>query len=149
MNEGEPFTATMTTRRFMLTPRLMLLYAYMDNIQVDDSGGNVDLFARANPTFSFKLTAKEGAIPLSDTFDRQSPHYMTFYAPQLVGAPYVPFSPWIFPIPLPTRLELHFAPAMRFEGTGNEDDATIEEKVDQVKQRIADMIEEGRRSLAG
>ena len=88
MNEGEPFTATMTTRRFMLTPRLMLLYAYMDNIQVDDSGGNVDLFARANPTFSFKLTAKEGAIPLSDTFDRHSPHYMTFYAPQLVGAPY-------------------------------------------------------------
>ncbi len=93
MTEGEPFTSTMTTRRFMLTPRLMLLYAYMDNIQVDDSGGNVDLFARANPTFSFKLTAKEGAIPLSDTFDRHSTHYMTFYAPQLVGAPYDPLCP--------------------------------------------------------
>jgi 1-acyl-sn-glycerol-3-phosphate acyltransferase len=67
---------------------------------------------------------------------------------KMVGAPYVPFTPWIFPIPIPTRLELNFAPAMRFEGTGNEDDATIEEKVDQVKQRIADMIEEGRKSLA-
>src|SRR3954471_772058 len=42
VQEGEPFTATMTTRRFMLTPRLMLLYAYLDSIQVSDSGGSVD-----------------------------------------------------------------------------------------------------------
>jgi len=88
VQEGQPFSSTMTTRRFMLTPRLMLLYAYLDGIQVGDSGGSVDLFAKANPGFKFTLTAKSGVIPLSDTFDRASPNYMIFYAPQLIGAPY-------------------------------------------------------------
>jgi hypothetical protein len=88
VNDGQPFTATVTTRRYMMTPRLMLLYAYLDGIQVSDGGGSVDLFARANPGFSFTLTAKQGVIPLSETFDRKSPHYMIFYAPQLAGAAY-------------------------------------------------------------
>jgi len=88
VQDGEPFTSTMTTRRFMLTPRMMLLYAYLDGIEVSDSGNSVDLFARANPGFSFTLTATKGVIPLSETFDRQSPNYMIFYAPQLAGAAY-------------------------------------------------------------
>src|SRR6202171_2750959 len=88
VQEGQPFTSTMTTRRFMLTPRLMMLYAYLDAIQVNDSGGTVDLFAKANPNFSFRLTARAGAIPLSETFDPSSPNYMIFYAPQLAGAAY-------------------------------------------------------------
>ncbi len=88
VQDGEPFTATVTTRRFMLTTRLMLLYAYLDGIQIGDGGGNVDLFAQANPGFSFTLTAKNGQIPLSETLDRHSPNYMIFYAPQLVGPTY-------------------------------------------------------------
>ena len=88
VQEGEPFTSAMTTRRFMLTTRLMLLYAYLDGIQVGDGGDNVDLFAKANPGFKFTLTAKAGIIPLSETFDRNSPNYMIFYAPQLAGAAY-------------------------------------------------------------
>ena len=88
VQEGQPFTSTMTTRRFMLTPRLMMLYAYLDAIQVSDSGGSVDLFARANPGFKFTLTAKSGVIPLSETLDRKSRNYMIFYAPQLIGAAY-------------------------------------------------------------
>ncbi|HTO96203.1 MAG TPA: hypothetical protein VMK66_04085 [Myxococcales bacterium] len=88
IGEGQPFTATMTTRRFMLTTRLMLLYAYLDSIQIGDSGNEVDLFAKANPGFSFTLTAKSGPIPLTDTFDRKSPNFMIFYAPQLAGAAY-------------------------------------------------------------
>src|SRR6266851_1390307 len=86
--DGQPFTSTLTTRQFMLTPRLMMLYAYLDAIQVSDSGGSVDLFAKANPGFSFTLTAKAGQIPLSDTLDPNSPNYMIFYAPQLAGATY-------------------------------------------------------------
>jgi hypothetical protein len=86
--EGAPFTSTMTTRRFMLTPRLMLFYAFLDSIQVSDSGASVDLFAGANPGFKFTLTAKKGPIPLSETFDRNSPNFMIFYAPQLAGAAY-------------------------------------------------------------
>jgi len=66
---------------------------------------------------------------------------------RLMGAPYVPFTPWIFPVPIPTKLEVRFGAAMKFEGTGNEDDATIEEKVGEVRSRIADLIDEGRKSL--
>jgi hypothetical protein len=86
--ESQPFTTTMTTHRFMLTPRLMVLYAYLDAIQRDDGGGQVDLFLKAHPDFHFTLTAKQGAIPLNDTLDPNSPNYMVFYAPQLAGAPY-------------------------------------------------------------
>jgi 1-acyl-sn-glycerol-3-phosphate acyltransferase len=64
---------------------------------------------------------------------------------RLIGAPYVPFTPWIAPLPLPAQLEVRFGPPLHFEGTGNEDDATIEHKVEEVKRRIAALIAEGRR----
>src|SRR6185436_6019022 len=64
---------------------------------------------------------------------------------RLVGAPYVPLTPWLLPLPLPARLDLRFGPPMVFQGDGNEDDATIEEKVNQVKERIADLIGETRK----
>src|SRR5438067_6345074 len=41
--EGQPFTTTLTTHRFMLTPRLMVLYAYLDAIQRGDDGDQQDL----------------------------------------------------------------------------------------------------------
>ncbi len=65
---------------------------------------------------------------------------------RLIGAPYVPLTPWLLPLPLPARLELSFGRPLKFEGDGNEDDATIEEKVGEVKQRIAELIERGQRS---
>jgi 1-acyl-sn-glycerol-3-phosphate acyltransferase len=68
---------------------------------------------------------------------------------RLIGAPYVPFTPWIAPLPLPVPLEVHFGAPVAFDGDGNEDDATIEHKVEEVKRRIADLIVEGRRSLRG
>src|SRR5260221_8513196 len=52
VQEGRPFTEALTTRRFMLTPRLMALYAYLDALQVADSGATTDLFQKANPGFS-------------------------------------------------------------------------------------------------
>ena len=63
---------------------------------------------------------------------------------KLLGAPYVPFTPYLFPIPLPVRLDLVYGEPMRFEGTGNEDDEHVQGYVDQVKERIASMIESGR-----
>jgi 1-acyl-sn-glycerol-3-phosphate acyltransferase len=65
---------------------------------------------------------------------------------RLIGAPYVPLTPWLLPLPLPARLELRFGTPIEFEGDGNEDDATIEDKVGEVKRRIAELIEEGKRS---
>jgi 1-acyl-sn-glycerol-3-phosphate acyltransferase len=67
---------------------------------------------------------------------------------RLVGAPYVPLTPWVLPLPLPVRLEVRFGPPMTFEGDGNEDDATIEEKVAQVKQRILELMADGQRGVA-
>jgi hypothetical protein len=58
----------------------------------------------------------------------------------------VPLTPWLLPLPLPARLELRFGEPLSFEGDGNEDDATIEDKVGEVKRRIAELIEEGKRS---
>jgi 1-acyl-sn-glycerol-3-phosphate acyltransferase len=60
---------------------------------------------------------------------------------RLVGAPYVPLTPWLLPLPLPARLEVRFGAPMKFDGDGNEDDATIEEKVEAVKRRIGDLVE--------
>ncbi|HEY1956434.1 MAG TPA: lysophospholipid acyltransferase family protein [Polyangiaceae bacterium] len=65
------------------------------------------------------------------------------------GAPYVPVTPYLAPIPLPVQLAVHYGEAMHFDGTGNEDDATIEHKVEQVKARIAELIEHGERQRAG
>jgi len=53
------------------------------------------------------------------------------------------------PVPLPVQLAVHYGEPMRFEGTGNEDDATIEHKVNEVKHRIAELIEHGERQRAG
>ncbi len=95
---GQPFTSVVTTQRFMLTPRLMALYAFLDAMQVSDSGATVDLFQRANSGFKFTLTALQGAIPLSESLDPASPHYMIFYAPQLASAfdPLCPQDPIVY-----------------------------------------------------
>jgi 1-acyl-sn-glycerol-3-phosphate acyltransferase len=66
-----------------------------------------------------------------------------------LGAPYVPLTPYLLPLPLPVQLAVHYGEPMRFDGTGNEDDATIEHKVEEVKARIADLIEHGERMRAG
>ena len=92
ISEGQPFNTTLTTRRFMLTPRLMVLYAYLDSIQRGDNGDQQDLFVQAHPGFSFTLTAKQGDIPLSQTLDPASPNYMVFNAPQLASS-YDPLCP--------------------------------------------------------
>lgn len=61
----------------------------------------------------------------------------------LFGAPYMPITPYFLPVPLPVRLELYYGEPMHFEGTGTEGDEVITGYVDQVKERIAGMIERG------
>jgi len=64
---------------------------------------------------------------------------------KLFGAPYVPFTPWIFAVPIPVRLDVVFDEPMMFVGTGAEEDDVIEGYVAEVKGRIAQLIERGRR----
>jgi 1-acyl-sn-glycerol-3-phosphate acyltransferase len=64
---------------------------------------------------------------------------------RLVGAPYIPVTPYIVPFPLPVPLSVHYGAPLRFEGNGSEDDEVITRYVDQVKYSINALIEEGRR----
>ena len=68
---------------------------------------------------------------------------------KLFGVPYVPFTPYGIPLPLPTKCELHYGEPMRFEGTGDEDDAVVRGWVDQVKTRIASLMDEARQARGG
>ena len=63
---------------------------------------------------------------------------------KLFGAPYVPLTPYLLPVPLPRPCAIHYGEPLRFEGTGNEDDERIEALVQQVKERVRALMEEGR-----
>jgi len=54
-------------------------------------------------------------------------------------------TPWILPLPRPVPLSVHYGEPLRFEGTGDEDDETIQGYVNQVKERIGGMLERSRR----
>ncbi len=62
---------------------------------------------------------------------------------KLMGAPYIPITPYLLSVPRPVPLEIYYSEPMVFEGDGSEDDETINGYVEQVKQRIAGLIEAG------
>jgi 1-acyl-sn-glycerol-3-phosphate acyltransferase len=68
---------------------------------------------------------------------------------KLMGVPYVPFTPYLLAAPLPARCEVHYGAPMTFEGTGDEEDAVIKGYVEQVKQRIAALVDEAQASRGG
>jgi 1-acyl-sn-glycerol-3-phosphate acyltransferase len=68
---------------------------------------------------------------------------------RMLGVPYIPVTPYVLALPLPVRLQVYYGEPMHFEGTGNEEDHTIARYVDQVKERIADMIAKGRKRRKG
>ena len=63
---------------------------------------------------------------------------------RLLGVPYVPVTKWILLVPKPTRFQLLYGKPMYFEGTGHERDEVVCEMVDEVKERIRDLIRQGR-----
>jgi 1-acyl-sn-glycerol-3-phosphate acyltransferase len=62
----------------------------------------------------------------------------------LLGLPYLPVTPWLLPLPRRARLSVHFGEPLRFEGSGSEDDDTMHRRADEVKVRIADLIQRNR-----
>jgi len=63
---------------------------------------------------------------------------------KVIGVPYLPLTPWVLPLPRPVPLSIRYGEPLRFEGTGAEDDETMQRYVDQVKGRIAELIQRGR-----
>jgi 1-acyl-sn-glycerol-3-phosphate acyltransferase len=68
---------------------------------------------------------------------------------KLVGAPYVPVTPWLLPVPLPVRCKIVYGEPMRFAGTGNEADELVLRWVEQVRARVANLIAVGRGTRRG
>jgi 1-acyl-sn-glycerol-3-phosphate acyltransferase len=63
---------------------------------------------------------------------------------KLLGVPYVPLTPYLLPVPLPVNLALVFGTPMQF---ARDDDATDEDvalQVEQVRDRIGELIRIGR-----
>ena len=95
--QGRPLTEALTTRRLMMTPALMELYAFLDAWQVDDAGKLTDRFKLAHPTTTLTVTSV-APIPIAESVDPASPNFMHFYVPDLASrdAAY----PGCFPDPL-------------------------------------------------
>ncbi len=68
---------------------------------------------------------------------------------KLLRAPYVPISP-LLPIlgplayfPLPTKFRIYFGEPMHFDGPFDDEDSVIQRKVDQVQDRVQQLVGEG------
>jgi len=68
---------------------------------------------------------------------------------KLLGAPYVPITPYLVAWPLPVRLDIVYGEPMHFEGDGSEDDEVIFGYVEEVKESITALIERGRKLRRG
>jgi len=68
---------------------------------------------------------------------------------RLLGAPAFPITPtfpWLFPLgllPYPVKYRIYFGEPMHFDGDPNDDDASINRKVDQVKAQIQRLLNTG------
>lgn len=86
--EGRPLTDAFTTRRLMMTPALMELYAFLDARRVDDAARISDSFALANRGLQIVMETAQGPIPIAETLNPASPNYMHWYTPDLPGLMY-------------------------------------------------------------
>lgn len=68
---------------------------------------------------------------------------------KLMGVPYVPITAYGIAAPLPAKLAVHFGKPLVFSGTGDEEDSVIIGYVDEVKARIAELLEAARVSRGG
>jgi 1-acyl-sn-glycerol-3-phosphate acyltransferase len=68
---------------------------------------------------------------------------------RLLGAPYVPLTPYLLALPLPVRLDIVYGAPLVFDGDGRENDDVIFGYVAEVKKTVAELIERGRRIRAG
>jgi 1-acyl-sn-glycerol-3-phosphate acyltransferase len=68
---------------------------------------------------------------------------------KVLGVPYVPVTPWLVALPIPAKLEVYYSTPMFFEGTGSEEDEVVYANVEQVKDRIAQLIDLGSKRRRG
>jgi 1-acyl-sn-glycerol-3-phosphate acyltransferase len=152
-----PFTAQWTSRTGQLTglpehaerilrdERLLLVFPegargtaklYWERHSLVDFGsGFVRLALSTNaPIVPFAFIGGGDAIPT----------VMNLYKiAKLFGAPYIPVTPWLLPVPRRVPLRILYGEPMLLQGSATDEDSVIEEQVESVKQRIAALIAEG------
>ena len=62
---------------------------------------------------------------------------------RLLAFPAFPITPTVLPFPLPSRYRLWFGEPMRFEGSPDDEDSVLEEKVQRVRDAVADLLARG------
>ena len=87
-SKGQPLTDAFKTKRLMMTPALMQLYAYFEVHQANDAAQITDSFAKANPTLTFTLENSAGPIPVADSLTVGGPNYMHWYNPGIMTQMY-------------------------------------------------------------
>lgn len=65
---------------------------------------------------------------------------------KLLGFPAFPITPTLLPFPLPSRYQILFGAPMRFQGSPDDEEAALEEKVAEVERAVKALLERG---LAG
>ncbi len=88
-----------------------------------------------SPIFPFGFVGGGEALPTIANLKRLG---------RLMGVPYIPVTKWGLLIPKPTRFQLLYGRPMTFEGTGHESDEVVNAMVNRVKERIHDLIQQGR-----
>ncbi len=88
------------------------------------------------PIVPFAFVGGEEALPTVLHLERIA---------NLLGIPYIPVPPHLLPIPLPVHCEFHVGEPMHFSGDGSEADETIKRYINQVKGRIGELIDRGRK----
>jgi 1-acyl-sn-glycerol-3-phosphate acyltransferase len=68
---------------------------------------------------------------------------------QLLSMPAFPITPTLLPFPLPTKYRIYFGEPLHFRGDPDEDDASIDSKVQQVVTKVQRLIQEGLRERGG
>lgn len=131
--------------RFLRSERMILVFPegargtgklYKDRYQLVRFGtGFVRLAMRTqSPIIPFAFLGGEEAVPTVLHLKRLA---------KLVGAPYLPVTPYGLPWPLPVHCQILYGEPIVFEGDGNEPDEVIHARVQQVKSTIQGLIRKG------
>jgi 1-acyl-sn-glycerol-3-phosphate acyltransferase len=96
------------------------------------------------------LEAKAPIVPVAVVGAEEQAPSLSAMRPlaKLFGLPALPLTPAPLCglVPLPVRYRLHFGEPMTFAGEANEDDEAIYARVEQVRRRLQDMLDEGVRA---
>ncbi|CAN5556496.1 hypothetical protein BH11MYX1_BH11MYX1_04990 [soil metagenome] len=85
---SQPFTSSFETKRLMMTPALMQLYAWFESHQASNTAAITDAFAKANPGLVITIHATGGQIPIAESLKVGGPSYMHFYNPDVATQNY-------------------------------------------------------------